>query len=118
MTTSPLEALTRAKEIVQKGWCQGTYARSMEGFEVPLSSRHDGCSFCIRGAMIHACVGDAGLHRAIDGLAYTVCLEVHACGLVEFNDAKGRKVEEVVELLDKVISRLEDEVECIGAVQK
>lgn len=95
MTPTPevRAVLLRAAEIVEKpgAWTQGAYAKTAEGL-VTSSQSPDATCWCMVGAVMRACDGDAKLES---GCWYAI-LGVLGSGCVpDFNDAPGRTASEV-----------------------
>jgi hypothetical protein len=100
------EVLAKAKELVEKGWTQRYFAVDADGDEVCWDSKF-ACKFCAMGA----------LYRASGRLGYGTDVAIAARGIVinlipgtilgAWNDLPGRTQEQVVNLLDVAIGRLE-----------
>ena len=96
------------KLLTEKGWTQGEGARSANGACVPLNDARAVC-FCLLGALSKA--ADAVEDRVRSSRRYRTArdrliqvLKGHrdyVGNLITFNDEPGRKVEEVIALLEK-----------------
>lgn len=80
--------LKAVHDLLDKGWCQGVYARDSEG--TPISSNaHEACRYCLSGAINKTCFGvtysDTSVTRS---LAAGLAIEVEAGrkSLADFND--------------------------------
>lgn len=96
------------KLLTEKGWTQGDGARSANGEGVPLNDERAVC-FCLIGALSKA--ADAVEGRVQGSWHYVTArdhlIQVlkgtydHVWDLITFNDAPGRKVEDVIAVLEK-----------------
>jgi len=103
------EVLKAARERIRNGWCQGSSA--MYGKQrTALSTADDDCRFCLTGAIgYEARKGDAShIGRRAVTLMNSKSLALHGVCAEDFNDAKDRTIEEVIELLDVVIKEQEE----------
>lgn len=103
------EVLSNARKLIAqpRGWVQGAAARDKAGADVTFTDP-SACSFCAVGAIAFAC-WEAGLPdcSGIEGQALErVRRAAGVTGVVEWNDAEGRTVEEVVAAFDKAIASL------------
>jgi hypothetical protein len=90
-----LEVLTKARELIAKGWAQGAYAVDDEGTVVRLA---DATAFCPAGAIL--CQANfATRDDAFDMLKHVV-----GTNIVGWNDARDRTQAEVLAAFDRAIS--------------
>jgi hypothetical protein len=97
------EVLIAARWIIKHvGWCQGTYAKDVEGFSVdPMYP--DAACFCLSG-VLDAVETDADYRsQAWQVLNEHILNNELGLSIVSFNDKKGRTKEEVLSLLDNAI---------------
>lgn len=101
--------LRRARELVERGWCQGAYARGAEG-QVVDKYGPAARSFCVLGAVDRA--SERYHYEARD-----VALRVLGTVMKEltgartpgyYNDAYGRTQEDIVTLLKKAEERVDE----------
>ena len=101
-----LEALTFARDLLTKGWTQGTLARDADGVKTDHQGEDVAC-FCAMGACCRARdefeVSGSELMRRVDE-------QSHDVNIVAFNDIEGRTQAEVVEVFDKAIAKLKAEI--------
>ena len=95
-----IDALVRARELVERGWCQGWFARDADGVEVSFASQ-SACRFCAIGAIRRvADIPDGnngiGLLFRAGGLT--------ALDLAAWNDAPERTQADVLALYDAAIA--------------
>jgi hypothetical protein len=101
-----IRVLKKMKTYLNKGWCQCAEARDKNGKPCDPRSRK-ATSWCLTGAVDKA-TGNAS--DANCGLYMDVLEQVGNKGgkCIEYwNDADGRKKEEVLELIDNLIIELE-----------
>lgn len=89
MTNSEIrEAFTRTIEVVKRGWCQAPYGRV-------------GDRFCLLAAFGESC-------RPFDHATWKIVSDYvskhHGVGPIQYNDAKDRTQQEVVELLENILT--------------
>jgi len=95
------QILREMKKKIEKGWCQGTYARNVKGERTGVFDL-DACQFCLAGAFL--------LVRSELNLAYSVAdlnnfiKRKRFVDIVTFNDYPNRTKEEVIELLEELIN--------------
>ncbi len=99
------DLLIRARERIEKGWCQGACAKNADGDDVDATDP-DATSFCIRGAIL--AVGPLGyavrssayglLENVIDRVSKSPC-----DSLAGYNDAYGRTHAEILSVFDAAI---------------
>lgn len=92
-----LKELYEVRNTIEAGWTQKTMARSKDGRVVGYLSK-DAASFCILGAMAKTQKPMLELYRAL--------CNKHERGVAAFNDAPGRKKEDIISIIDKVISEV------------
>lgn len=124
--------LKRVKEKIKQGWCQGAFARDDEG-NIVNPTDASACRWCITGAT------RAVLYPELDGITirsegcsskvgsvFSKLVPVEAIlresvsklhpgfwsrdSLVHFNDVSGRKIWEILEVIDKSIVLLRKEM--------
>lgn len=87
------ELLTNARDLIEKGWTQGTLVKR-------------GC-YCAMGAVLYAdlCEDDKfwRTNEAISRLSTAAGLDVES-GIVDWNDAPERTQAEVLEVFDRAIA--------------
>lgn len=111
MTTETVKVLKKAVELLKKrgGWAQGCYAYDKDGRGV-VAENARAVSFCAAGAVRRA-GHDLGMpvdsvdsvSRAIDVLEDFLPSLDTVYPLVQWNDTKSRKKEEVIELFRAAI---------------
>src|SRR5690242_5528467 len=93
--------LTRAANILAKGWTQGYYAKSESGHCIE-SNDSRAVRFCAVGALQRASLELGVGQDAVDDIAKELRnfgrVNNGVGGLVSWNDAKGRKKSEVIRL--------------------
>ncbi len=108
--TTVRETLVAARALIEKGWCQGVYARDSSGLTTKVWG-DQAVSFCAIGALF--CVMD--FMRGPDKdrvlivcqrLLDSVCPALS--NIVEFNDAAGRSKEDVLAVYDNAIQSLKE----------
>ena len=124
--------LERARALVARGWVQDAFylVRGRRGEDRPVSpagllllSRSDVVAACLVGAVAHASAGVDRRHRrgqaalAVDALhealtgrpdpapAYPAARSARVRDLARWNDEPGRTRDEVLDLLDRAVSR-------------
>lgn len=106
------DTLRRTKEVLlNEGWTQG-HARTWTG---------EGFSYCISGAISQACVmpfvGSSFLQMhderaseyqaAIEALSQTLgSFAIPSYGIINYNDARGRTLDDMIELIDLTLARV------------
>jgi hypothetical protein len=96
-----VEALNLVKDKLSTGWTQKTCARDKRGLPVASCDREAVC-WCMIGAIGRVTDGDV-FNETVEALEAAL---PRGYGFVsEFNDAEGRKVEDVFALIDKAIER-------------
>ena len=107
------QVLCRAKEILEQGWTQGTYARDEHGVEADWASP-EAVTFCSVGAVYRA-TSELEPDRTSDvfdplrWLARAALLRhvlgKHGVNTVGFNDHPDRTQEEVVAVFDELCNQ-------------
>lgn len=102
MTSIVKEALVIARSLVEKGWTQGVMARTNTGVSVNIKNPAAVC-WCTAGAML------AGSPAADDSTkeqmfsAFREANGINEHGIMSWNDARGRKQQDVLTAFDKAI---------------
>jgi len=97
MTT--VEVLTRAREILWKGWCQGPYAETRKGVAVEVD-HPDAVRFCSYGALDRVAWEEGtSVSDATDALIRVI----NTPQVAGWNDAPNRKKREVIAAFDRAI---------------
>lgn len=103
--TSVKDLLIRARELIEKGWCQGAYAKDADGESVGATAQ-GATAFCIRGAIL--AVGP--LDYAVRAPAYNLLENIvdqitqSPCdSLAGYNDAPGRTHAEILAVFDAAL---------------
>jgi hypothetical protein len=100
-TQTTLAVLTRARDLIVKGWTKNHLAANEAGAQVTFNSR-EACKFCAWGAVLRAEYDLGDIHSEA-----TITLEETAGReIVNFNDKK-RSSKPVIALFDKAIAKLE-----------
>lgn len=98
---SAADVLTKAAEIVDRGWCQHWYAKDAAGNAIGMTPsgalKVEAVSFCAVGAIIRADGGDdfSGYHPYVGYLERAI----GRAPISEWNDARGRTKGEVIAAL-------------------
>lgn len=92
--------LTLALCKIRRGWTQGADARDKDGRMVFHPAHRRCASWCANGALT-AASGELGFPTS----AAHARLSIGEYALYEWNDAPGRKVEEVIELFERAIAK-------------
>ena len=90
---TPTEILIAAREKIERGWAQKTYAQSANGCNVKYSAP-DAVCWCSVGAICAVSDGVYASKRAMNILAETI--EIDPSRLTEWNDAPDRTQDEVL----------------------
>lgn len=99
MTT--VEVLRAARERIEKGWCQGTYARRSDG--TPADHADPGTvAWCASGALWND-ASPCDLEVYADAAAVLESYLPRDLEIEDWNDAPGRDKAEVLNLFDKAI---------------
>lgn len=104
MRARVLAVLKRARAMIVRGWCQGTYACDADGVRVQPNSDM-ACRWCAAGAVRATAGGDACLAEATMSLL-AICLPRGRASVTGFNDSQDTK-RPVLALFDRAIKRLE-----------
>lgn len=105
MATNTIDILKRARALVERGWCQGTYSRDERG--VASLSKSQDCSWCSVGALDTAAGSDSDKYLAAYDELATAITPGGDVGVVKWNDAPGRTQAEVLAMFDRAIASLE-----------
>lgn len=92
-----LEKLLKARERIERGWCQGSYIRLPNGYMSWNYLSPVACAWCLSGACLAA-----GIEMKI---VDTIFIPYVLGNAAHWNDVEGRTKEEVLGLLDQVIKR-------------
>lgn len=89
------DAITKAQDLLRKGWCKETYARDKEGREVDPEDA-EACRWCAGGAVYRVVdpYGALSVRRAVEST-----LGVDHQDLALVND-RAASVDEVIEYLE------------------
>ncbi len=104
--TSIKEDLIKAREKIEKGWCQGVNARDAQG-EPTLAEYSGAVQFCVMGALIAVCGHYCPVHLSL--FCRTLQGRDHPWTVNAYNDHPSRTQEEVLALFDKAIALAEKE---------
>lgn len=98
------EILLEARDLIAKPehWTQGVAARSASGSLV-MPWADCAASFCMYGAIVRA---SAKYCMPADLLAYELRITLHGPAIGEYNDARNRKHEDVLSMMDATVARL------------
>jgi len=97
--------LGRARDLVQRGWCQHAWARDVDG-EWTADDDENAASWCAMGATVRA-EHDLGLEPnsvwidAVDVLERTL----GTCCVDDYNDEPLRTKEDILRLFDEALQR-------------
>jgi hypothetical protein len=100
------DLLIRARERIEKGWCQGAYAKNADGDVVGATDPY-ATSFCIRGAILAVGPLDYAVRAPAYGLLETVIdrISQSPCdSLAGYNDTYERTHAEVLAVFDAAIA--------------
>lgn len=105
---TPVEILTAARDLVARGWCQGTMARTRHGCPTAWTLP-DAASFCSVGAVQAAAGASEGesVYEAFEFFADVI----DRARIPKWNDAPGRTQAEVVAAFDRAIELAKAEVQ-------
>ncbi len=103
------EVLEGARELVLKGWCQGAYARDVDGRKCDeISDR--AVRWCLIGALRRASGGSVADTPGVFGDALHECYRAHyrrgGMSMVSWHDAQETTVSDVVAFVDLVCARV------------
>ena len=115
MTAEVLKLLKETRTVLERGWTQEVYARDANG-HVIYPENKDACQWCISGALRKASrfsdYDDAEKLPPGYPEAYRAILS--ACpdfDLVRYNDEEGRTQADVLDLMSRAISRVDNKTE-------
>lgn len=94
------QVLTKARNLLKKGWTKGVFARNKYGHEVSINSR-SACKFCAQGAVAKVTTHEHNHSSYI--LARNFLNKFTDGMLMSFNDNSNK--ERVLELFDKAITK-------------
>lgn len=100
------DLLTRARERIEKGWCQGAYAKAADGESVSACGPC-ATSFCIRGAVLAASPMDYPVRVSAYILLENAVEQITQSpgdSLAYYNDAHDRTHVEVLAVFDAAIA--------------
>ena len=93
--------LGTAGKLIEKGWCQGTFAKSAEGVHVQLHSADAAC-WCSAGALLKSYPDKRQAEVAFNKLICEVAsYDEDPFGITDWNDDPARTKEEVLEVFRK-----------------
>ena len=108
--TQIVELLKETRHLLKRGWCQGAWAKDIQGHPIESSSLKAEC-FCLMGAIYRAGLDlhtpIAVRNRAEDFVRNALLAEGEVGGIIVFNDAEDRCLSEVLKLIDKAITSVE-----------
>lgn len=112
-----VEVLKEARSLLARGWIQGTLAsRDAVGIYECDPGATDAVAWCMVGAIMRgARCNDAERGKLLDQAQGAVAAELgydvsgrSACSVIAaWNDARGRQLSEVLDLMDRAIARAE-----------
>ena len=110
MTT--IEHLTKARELVSKGWCKGVYAQDANGRQVPYGG-DAGVRFCMSGALHVVMLGNPNVQ-----LVRTVKAIMAVIGwpIAPWNDQPERTHEEVLKAFDDTIAAEQKKLDYVAGI--
>jgi hypothetical protein len=100
LTKREKQTLRRAKALIKKGWCKGSFARDKNGMGVPFNSPQ-AVKFCMLGAVYRA-AGSSSNNLATD--LYHILCKVMPNTVSYFNDKFGRKKSQILAKFDQAIN--------------
>ncbi len=105
-----IEVLVKAKAKLEKGWCQGTWAKDKNGKSCHPRSEY-ACSWCLGGSF--QAIGDPNLlpevgqaWEAVLGILKKRFQEPGTHGMIGWNDRTAKDQAEVVGIIDEAIASL------------
>lgn len=110
LTEAGMHALDAARDLVEKGWCQGAHALQADGKRTSATDT-EACKWCLNAAITRAVhdgysnQGEAVVERVLDEVQQRLFFVMGVSAnsnfftLVEWNDKQGRTLEEVTALL-------------------
>jgi hypothetical protein len=97
MNTAQKKKMLRVRNLIEKGWCRGVFARNAANHPVPYQA-NDACKFCLSGAMKKVNCG-FDFECQFDTYIYK---NFNAAHTFDFNDrAKDKRT--VLRLIDRFI---------------
>jgi hypothetical protein len=101
------EILREARAKIEKGWCQGYYARDKDGNQTSYDNPNAE-AFCSSGAVWSFCSDTVSAHQcSYAGSFLSEALDDPRITFVHWQDQPGRTKEEVLALFDKAIALAE-----------
>lgn len=97
-----IKRLKGVRDLLERGWCQGAYARDADGIERPAGSE-EAVRFCLSGACLRVYLNTLPRMDITHHLVETV-RELGLPNLPSFNDNHTQA--EVLALVDKTIERV------------
>lgn len=106
------------ERLIKRGWCQGSMFQDENDQKV--SRQAEACKSCMAGCVLLNCPDDNETYQAFRDIARVELtlagFDWPAPGIIgEWNDRKGRKVHEVIEMLRRIMTRLLGRCECGAA---
>lgn len=107
MMNTPLRQLKAARKLLTKPehWTQGSYAKGPQGETRSLREPGVVC-WCLKGALLHVRDGHETIMDAVLELEATMNSDYMS--VIEYNDYITRTHEDILNLLDETINRLEE----------
>lgn len=107
--------LEKARFFLQKGWCQGSYAKDSMGNSVPEHAP-EACQWCLQGAINATSqaesIGGVYLVKEDARVSFTRRLARHELErqsgdyVIVFNDQRAQTSQDVIEILDRCVQEL------------
>lgn len=108
------DILERAKGYVERGWCQGSSATNEQG-EVVNPFHPSACCWCAQGA-VNAAAFEFRLESWFESAVTSLRKELRILGvenpsIPRWNDDPFRTKQEVLDLFDRAIQRLKEQID-------
>jgi hypothetical protein len=109
---TPTTFLKKVRKFIERGWCQGYFALNKEGREVDARSR-SACKWCLIGAICKTTPDIRFLHikniveNELDKDICSRARSQHQNSIEGWNDKPGRTQKQVLNLIDRVLKKLE-----------
>lgn len=97
-----IKRLKGVRDLLERGWCQGAYARDEDGVSIPVGSKN-AVRFCLSGAC-HLVGISASPRKDIKHHLVETAQKMGAPSLPAFNDTHTKA--EVLALVDRTIERV------------